>query len=59
MYAQDFHKENGTKDAVGPYKQRASQRRQDDDSLGSEWVGAIRYKGTEHPGVLSGSDPLS
>ena len=28
-----------------------------DDCLGSEWVGAIGYEGTEHLGVLSGSDP--
>ena len=30
-----------------------------DDSSGSEWVRAIEYEGSEHPGVLSGLGPLS
>ena len=56
MYAWDFPKENSTKDAIGLFKQRASQRRRDQQQLGngvgwSDWVQGV--------GALSGSDPSS
>ena len=62
MYAQDFPKENGMKDAVGSRQRRVRPTGQDDGadaSSGLEWVRVFGCEGLGHSGVWGGLDPSS
>ena len=63
MYAWDFPKENSTKDAIGLFKQRASQRQQDRQQLGngvgpSDWVRRVGAPSSSNPSLQPYVDVL-